>query len=82
MHQGQAPSDAAVYELTEATGLVDLLSAAGMVKSKSEGRRLVQQGGVRIDGDPIKDIGYIVEPYAEGEKVLQAGKRRFVRLTS
>jgi tyrosyl-tRNA synthetase len=55
----------------------ELLVATGMCQSRSEGRRLVHQGGVRIDGEPVESVDQVVAP---GEKVLQAGKRRFVRL--
>lgn len=81
MHQGQAPSDAPVYRLSTAVCIVDLLSDAGLVKSKSEGRRLVQQGGVRLDGEQILDIDYAVQP-RETDQVVQAGKRRFLRVVA
>lgn len=81
MHQGQAPSDAPVYRLSTAVSIVDLLSDAGLVKSKSEGRRLVQQGGVRLDGEQILDIDYAVQP-RETDQVVQAGKRRFLRVVA
>ena len=81
MHQGLAPSDAPVIQLDGATNLVDLLSEAGLVKSKSEGRRLVEQGGVRLDGEPVTHVGLEVTP-SQAEQVIQAGKRRFVRVVS
>ena len=61
----------------EPMAIPELLVVAGMCQSRSEGRRLVHQGGVRINGEPVESIDHVVAP---GEKVLQAGKRRFVRL--
>lgn len=81
MHQGQAPSDAPVFQLGGAVNIVDLLSEAGLVKSKSEGRRLVEQGGVRVDGEQVEDVGHEVIPQP-AEQIIQAGKRRFLRVLS
>jgi tyrosyl-tRNA synthetase len=40
-------------------------------------RRLVQQGGVKLDGEKVDDFTLIVEP---GEHVLQVGRRKFLKL--
>lgn len=58
--------------------LVRLLTAAGLASSNGEARRLIQQGGVKIDGTPVNDPDFEWEP-SDGQ-VLQVGKRRFVRL--
>jgi tyrosyl-tRNA synthetase len=55
-----------------------LLKAAGLVPSSSEGLRMVEQGGVRIDGEVISDKGLRVPA---GRFVLQVGKRKFARVT-
>jgi len=55
-----------------------LLSAAGLVESNAEARRLVQQGGVKLNGEKISDADLEVE--AVGEVIVQAGKRRFARV--
>jgi len=75
--QGKAPHDMPRFAVAGAMGIVDLLHNAGMCGSKSEGRRLVEQGGVRLDGATVESAGQVVTP---GEHVLQVGKRRFVRL--
>src|SRR5690606_1355372 len=81
MHHGQAPSDAPTFRITAPISIVDLLHEGGMVSSKSEGRRLVQQGGVRLDGEPVREVDFVVEPDGR-ERTLQAGKRRFLRLVN
>ncbi len=82
MHQGEAPSDTPVFRLSAAQNIVDLLHAADMIKSKSEGRRLVQQGGVRIDGATITDIDHVISVDGKLEKIVQVGKRKFIRVVS
>ena len=55
-----------------------LLKAAKLVPSNGEGLRMVEQGGVRIDGAVISDKGLKVHA---GTVVLQVGKRKFARVT-
>jgi tyrosyl-tRNA synthetase len=59
-------------------GIGALLKQAGLVGSSSEGLRMVEQGGVRIDGTPVSDKGLKVEA---GTYVVQVGKRKFARVT-
>jgi tyrosyl-tRNA synthetase len=65
------------FVLTQTTNIIDLLVAAGLCRSKGEARRVVQQGGVRLDGEPVGSADTQIEP---GEAILQRGKRHFVRL--
>jgi len=58
--------------------IVALLTGADLAGSNSEARRLIQQGGVRIDGEQIEDTTLNL-PVTD-EFVLQVGKRRFVRI--
>ena len=55
-----------------------LLKQAGLVPSTSEGLRMVEQGGVRIDGAVVSDKGLKV---LAGSCVVQVGKRKFARVT-
>jgi tyrosyl-tRNA synthetase len=55
-----------------------LLKAAGLVPSTSEGLRMVEQGGVRIDGGVVSDKGLKV---GASTVVVQVGKRKFARVT-
>ena len=66
------PADAEVW-------IPKLLADAGLVSSNSEGRRMIAQGAVRIDGEPL-DEETVDRPSLVG-RVAQVGKRRFVRLT-
>ena len=55
-----------------------VLAEAGLVKSNSEGRRAIQQGGVKVNGEKITDDN--LELVCMGEYVLQVGKRRFAKV--
>ncbi len=58
--------------------ILELLSKVKFAPSKQEARRLVQQGGVTIDGEKISDINAIV--IIDKEKILKVGKRKFVKI--
>jgi len=59
--------------------LCKVLSEAGLVKSNSEGRRSILQGGVKVDSVKISDENY--ELASGATYVIQVGKRRFSRVT-
>lgn len=58
-----------------------ILGASGLCKSGGEGRRQIQGGAVRLEGDRINDVNLIFDSPEQLEgKVLQVGKKKFVRL--
>lgn len=79
--QRELPPEMPEFRLTAPINIVDLLYAAGLVRSKSDGRRLVRQGAVRVDGERVDDIAALVS-VDKTPRVLQAGKRKFVRLVA
>ena len=60
------------------TKLVSLLVESGIAESNGAARRLIQGGGISIDGEKIKDVNYEFTP--ESGTVIKAGKRRFLKL--
>lgn len=58
--------------------VVELLRLTGLAKSGSEARRLIQQGGVRWDGEKIEDVNTLLS--LDEEHTLQVGKRKFLRV--
>ncbi|HEX9023692.1 MAG TPA: tyrosine--tRNA ligase [Geobacteraceae bacterium] len=58
--------------------LCKVLAQADLVKSNSEGRRAIQQGGVKVNGEKVSDEN--LEIPCQGEYVIQVGKRRFARV--
>ncbi len=84
MHEGEAPSDTPTFTLPahQSKNIIDLLHEAGIVKSKSEGKRLVQQGGVRSDGQTLANIEQNVVLGDGAQIILQVGKRKFLRIVA
>jgi tyrosyl-tRNA synthetase len=76
--QRELPPDMPEHTLSAPINIVDLMHAADMVSSKREARRLIQQGGVKLDGMVVDSADSIVEPGQS--EVLQVGRRKFVRL--
>uniref|UniRef100_A0A831XLI3 Tyrosine--tRNA ligase n=1 Tax=Geobacter metallireducens TaxID=28232 RepID=A0A831XLI3_GEOME len=58
--------------------LARLLADVGLVKSNSEGRRAINQGGVKVNGDKVSND--LLELMCSGEYVVQFGKRRFAKV--
>lgn len=58
--------------------ILDLIVMVGFAPSKGEARRLVQQGGVTIDGEKISDIAHAVQ--FDQDKILKVGKRNFIKI--
>ena len=84
--QGNAASAESVPEfvldqVTFPAKLFYLLSASGLCASSGEGRRQIQGGSVRLDGDRLSDVNLAFEQADDlDNKVLQVGKKKFVRL--
>jgi tyrosyl-tRNA synthetase len=76
----EAPEDMPTVRLEPANGLVHLpeLLAEQFGLSRSEARRNIAQGGVRLDGEPVRELD--VPAAGLDGRVLQLGRRRFVRL--
>jgi len=79
--QHRAPEEIPTVEVAssgpEGVRLVDALLAAGFANSRSEARRLIGQGGVRVGEARVSDLEASLPA---GEHLLQAGKRRFARV--
>ncbi len=77
--RGGVPDEITEMSLSGAPmGVGALLKAAGLAASTSEANRLIDGGGVRIDGVVISDKGLKLDA---GTRVLQVGKRKFARVT-
>jgi len=80
--RGQMPDDIPEKSLEtagEGIGIAAALSQCGMTSSNSEAFRMIQQGGVRIDGEKISDRTLRLDPGFTG--ILQVGKRKFCKAT-
>ncbi len=77
--KNELPDDLPEIQLpAEELGLIELVVRTGFASSNGEARRLIQQGGVRIDDEQISDIKATVTP--KDSMILKVGKRKFARL--
>ena len=72
------PADMPKFSLKSETLLVNVIFESGLLKSKSEGRRMIKQGAVKLNDLSISDIQATIKP--GGEQILKIGKRRFLRI--
>jgi len=79
--RGGIPDDIPEVTLSapdEGLGIGALLKQAGLVASSSEGVRLIEQGGVRVDGEVVREKSLKIQ---RGTFVIQVGKRKFAKVT-
>jgi tyrosyl-tRNA synthetase len=74
--KGSLPEDMLEFSINPGDTVLDIMVKANLIASKNEGRRLLQQNGVRLDGEVLKDG----QTELARSGVLQVGKRKFVRL--
>lgn len=75
--KGLVPDDIDTLVLKDNLSIVEVLTLNNIIKSKNEFRRLLAQGGIRLNGEKIESIDNI---RVETEIILQIGKKKFVRL--
>ncbi|KGQ69969.1 tyrosine--tRNA ligase [Chelonobacter oris] len=76
--KGAMPDNMPEFEFSGEIGLANLLKDAGLVASTSEANRMVQQGGVKINGEKVEDAKLVI---TASSAVYQVGKRKFARVT-
>ena len=74
--QGDVPEEMPEYQLQDGDTVLLVMRAGNLVSSNNEGRRMVDQGGVSLDGEKLSD------PMAlfPGPGVLRVGRRKFLRV--
>ena len=77
--EGDTPEEMPEHHISNPINLTELLVYLKLAKSNNAARRLIQQDGVRLDGEKIMDTEFSVEPDPE-RRVLRVGKRKFVVL--
>ena len=60
--------------------LAKVIVGAGLASSNAEARRLLQQGGVKVDGEVVRDPQAVVPAQTGSFFLVQVGKRRFARI--
>jgi len=74
------PEDMPEYRAEEGTSLIDFMAEKGITESKSEAKRLIKGGGVKLDNEKITDIARTIQFADKDSLILQAGKRKFAKL--
>jgi tyrosyl-tRNA synthetase len=74
----EVPEDLPSFKLRKGLTLSEIMLEAGLVKSKSEARRLIEQNGVSLEGGVLSNPNAVLDLHEP--QVLRVGKRRFLRL--
>ncbi len=72
------PEDIQEVKIEQGKNILDLLTELKFAASRGEAKRLIQGGGVKLDGEKISDMAYTIS--VEDSIILQAGKRKFAKL--
>ena len=70
-------------DFAEGKNLIELMEAVGLIPSRAEGRRLIQQGGVTVGSVKITDVAHSVQAadFEDGSLMIQKGKKGFHKIT-
>ena len=80
---GSVPTtEMAQADFAEGKNLIELMEAVGLIPSRGEGRRLIQQGGVSVGGVKIADVAHMVQlaDFEDGAVMIQKGKKGFHKI--
>ena len=75
------PENMQVRKIDSDVGLLELITEEGLVASKGEGKRLLNQNAIKINGQVCNDINFVISSSDE-EFVIKVGKRRFLKVIS
>lgn len=77
----EMPTDIPLVTIEGSGSIADVLVQTGLVLSKSDAKRLIEQGGVEIDNERISDANLPFKTLVKNnEIIIQVGKRRFVKV--
>ncbi|MBI2473309.1 tyrosine--tRNA ligase [Candidatus Uhrbacteria bacterium] len=77
----EIPDEIEEHKISKTLSITDILVHSGLATSKSEARRLIAGGGVKVNETVVQDAEQMIEPSLEGV-LIQKGKRHFVRIIS
>jgi len=73
------PDNISVFKIENDTTILEVLLSENLIDSKAEGKRLIVQNAVKIDGEVCSEPGYVIGKGC-GELVVKVGKRRFLKI--
>ena len=74
------PDDMPIFQVKMDSNILEILLSEKLIASKAEGKRLIGQNAIKIDGEVCSDIGYVVSKGC-GELIVKIGKRRFLKIS-
>jgi tyrosyl-tRNA synthetase len=77
--KGGLPEDIPVFKLNGDRNIIDLLELCKLVDSRADAKRLISQGGVKINDKKVDDPGATI--HLEKDMVIQVGKRKFAKIS-
>jgi len=77
----EIPDEIEEHKISQALSITDILVDSGLATSKSEARRLIAGGGVKVNEQVVEDSEQMIEPSSKNT-LIQKGKRHFVRVIS
>lgn len=80
--EGMPSLSISASEIESGISIIDIFAKSSLCSSRSEARRLIEQGGAKINDLQISDLDYIVTntDIKDGDIILKAGKKRFFRI--
>lgn len=76
--KGGTPDEMPEFAINGDRNIIDLLELCELIDSRADGKRLIKQGGVKIDDKKIDDISKTI--HLEKEMIIQVGKRKFAKI--
>ena len=81
---GQSSENMPSVEVAGAVGkkLLDVLSAAKIIESKAEGRRLISQNGLTLNDEKVTDVDFVFgdKDFKDGAAIIRKGKKKFYKI--
>lgn len=73
----QSPDEMSEFTFLTSINIVEIMKKTGFIQSNSEGKRLINQGGVYVNNERINSIDFLLN---SGEYLLKVGKRKFAKI--
>ena len=76
--KGGVPNDMPTFKMSGDRNIIDLLEACGLIESRSDAKRVITQGGVKVNDKKVDDPNKTI--HLEKDMVIQVGKRKFAKI--
>lgn len=76
--KGGVPDDMPEFKVSGERNIIDLLELCGLIESRADAKRLIAQGGVKIDNEKADDPNKVI--HLKSGMIIQVGKRKFAKI--